>query len=115
MKISKSIKASKAIKFEVKDGKKTVGRVFLYIIKNDLHKKSYGYIEDLFVDEALRGQGFGKKLLQMVIAEAKKRKLYKLVGTSRTFRTEVHGFYEKFGFKRYGYEFRIDLPNTNKY
>lgn len=109
MKISKSIKASKVIKFEVRDGKKSVGRVFLYVIKNDLHTEAYGYIEDLFVDEALRGQGYGKKLLQMVILEAKKRKLYKLVGTSRTFRTEVHAFYQKFGFKKYGFEFRKEL------
>jgi hypothetical protein len=31
-KIQKKVIASKAIKFEVKDGKKTVGRVFLYVI-----------------------------------------------------------------------------------
>jgi GNAT superfamily N-acetyltransferase len=108
-KIQKKVIATKVIKFELKDGKKIVGRVFLYVIKNDLHKEAYGYIEDLFVDESLRGQGYGKKLLQMVIAEAKKRKLYKLIGTSRTFRTEVHSFYEKQGFKKYGFEFRMDL------
>ncbi len=109
IKIKKQVKALKALKFELKDGNKTVGRVFLYIITNDLHKKPYGYIEDLFVDESLRGQGYGKKLLQMVISEAKKRKLYKLVGTSRTSRTNVHTFYEKHGFKKYGLEFRINF------
>jgi ribosomal protein S18 acetylase RimI-like enzyme len=108
-KIQKKVIASKAIKFEVKDGKKIIGRVFLYVIKNDLHKQAYGYIEDLFVDESLRGQGYGKKLLQMVILEAKKRKLYKLVGTSRESRKQVHSFYEKFGFKKYGIEFRINF------
>jgi GNAT superfamily N-acetyltransferase len=63
----------------------------------------------LFVDESLRGQGYGKKLLQMVISEAKKRKLYKLVGTSRNTRTQIHNFYKKFGFKKYGIEFRINF------
>lgn len=109
MKLSKSLKKTAVIKFAINDGQKTVGRAFLYIIKNDLHKNPYGLLEDLFVEEKYRGQGLGKKLLMMVIKEAKKRKLYKLIGTSRTFRTEVHRFYEKHGFKRYGYEFRIDL------
>ena len=109
MKLSKSIKPSKAIKFEIKEGKKTIGRAFLYIIKNDLHKAPYGLLEDLFVEEEYRSQGLGKKLLLRVIAEAKKRKLYKLIGTSRTFRTAVHSFYEKYGFKKWGAEFRMDL------
>jgi len=111
MKLSKSIKPSKAIKFEIKEGKKTIGRAFLYIIKNDLHKAPYGLLEDLFVEEEYRSQGLGKKLLLRVIAEAKKRKLYKLIGTSRTFRTAVHSFYEKYGFKKWGAEFRMDIKS----
>jgi len=109
MKIYKSIKPSKAVKFIARDGKKIAGRAFLYIIKNNLHKKPYGLLEDLFVEEVYRGQGLGKQLLLMVIAEAKRRKLYKLIGTSRTFRTAVHSFYEKYGFKKYGLEFRMNL------
>ena len=108
-KIKKVVKQSKAIKFEVTDGKKAVGRAFLYIIKNNLHKKFYGLLEDLFVEEKYRGEGLGKKLLVMVIAEARKQKLYKLIGTSRIERESVHKFYSKYGFKKYGYEFRMDL------
>lgn len=110
-KIQKSIKVSKAIKFEAKTGKKTVGRAYLYIIKNDLYKQAYGLLEDLYVEEAYRSQGIGRSLLLKVISEAKKRKLYKLIGTSRTFRTQVHNFYEKYGFKKYGFEFRMDLKS----
>ncbi len=109
MKISKSVKTSKAVKLEIKEGKKIVGRAFLYIIKNNLHKQPYGLLEDLFLEEDYRSKGLGKLLVLEVIAEAKKRKLYKLVGTSRTFRTPVHGFYEKMGFKKWGFEFRMDL------
>lgn len=108
-KIQKTIKTSKFVKLEIKDNKKIIGRVFLYIIKNDLHKKPYGLLEDLFVEEKYRGQGLGKKLLLMVFKEAKKRKLYKLIGTSRIERESVHSMYEKYGMKKYGYEFRIDL------
>jgi len=107
--IHRIAKNSRATKFEIKQGKKIIGRVYLYVIKNDLHKHSYGLLEDLFVDGAARGQGLGKTLLHAAIAEAKKRKLYKLVGTSRMTRTEVHSFYEKEGFKKYGFEFRMDF------
>lgn len=103
------ITSSRAIKFELKQGKKTIGRIYLYIIKNNLHKRPYGLLEDLFVNENMRGHGFGTELLYAAIAEAKKRKLYKLVGTSRMERAELHSFYEKQGFKKYGYEFRMDL------
>ncbi|MEK7162169.1 MAG: GNAT family N-acetyltransferase [Patescibacteria group bacterium] len=109
MKLSKILKTSKAVKFEMKDGTKVVGRVFLYIIQNDLHKQSYGLLEDLFVEEEYRSKGLGRQLLLEVVAEAKKHKLYKLVGTSRTFRTPIHHFYEKLGFKKWGFEFRMDL------
>lgn len=108
-KISKSIKTSKFIRFEVKEANKVVGRAFLYIIKNDLHKKPYGLLEDLFVEEEYRGEGLGKKLLLLVITEAKKQKLYKLIGTSRKERKSVHKFYVKYGFKKYGLEFRMDI------
>ncbi|PIR96065.1 MAG: GNAT family N-acetyltransferase [Candidatus Doudnabacteria bacterium CG10_big_fil_rev_8_21_14_0_10_42_18] len=109
MKISKLTKASKAIKFEAKDEKKVIGRAYLYVIRNNLHKQPYGLLEDLFVEEGYRSKGIGKQLLKMVIAEAKKKKLYKLIGTSRTFRTQVHSFYLKSGFKKYGFEFRMNL------
>lgn len=107
--IRRVIKQSRAIKFEVRRGNKTIGRVYLYMIKNDLHKQSYGLVEDLFVDEAMRKQGMGKMLLQATIMEARKKRLYKLVITSRMARTEVHAFYERHGFKKYGLEFRMDL------
>ncbi|MFA5991413.1 MAG: GNAT family N-acetyltransferase [Candidatus Doudnabacteria bacterium] len=109
MKSSKILKTSKAVKFEIKEGKKIVGRAFLYIIQNDLHENPYGLLEDLFVEEEYRSHGLGRQLLLSVVTEAKKRKLYKLIGNSRTFRTQVHHFYEKMGFKKYGFEFRMDF------
>lgn len=109
MRLSKSIKSAKAIKVELKDGKKPVGRAFLYLIYNDLHKHPYGLMEDVFVDESLRGRGFGSKLILEVIKIAKKHKCYKLIATSRINRPKVHKLYSRFGFKKYGVEFRINL------
>ena len=74
-----------------------------------MHDKHYGLVEDLFVEESHRGSGLGRQLVQLVIEEAKKLGCYKLIGTSRNARTEVHGFYQKLGFKEYGKEFRMDF------
>ena len=74
----KSVKAS-GIKFFVKKDGKEVARAFLYVMNNGLKKEPFGFLEDLFVDETLRGQGIGTELLNMVIAEAKKLGCYKLI------------------------------------
>lgn len=109
MEIRKREIKSEAIKFELRESEKIIGRAYLYLIKNDLHKEPYGYLEDLFIDEGYRGSGFGRQLVQTVIKEAKKLGCYKLIGNSRSSRVEVHEFYKKLGFEEYGKEFRIDL------
>lgn len=109
MEIKKQEIKSEAIKFELREGEKIIGRAYLYLIKNDLHKEPYGYLEDVFVEEGYRNSGFGRQLVQTVIKEAKKLGCYKLVGTSRSSRIEVHEFYKKLGFEEYGKEFRMDL------
>jgi len=102
----KALKAS-GIKFFIKKDRKEIARAFLYIMKNDLKREPFGLLEDLFVDEELRGQGIGTELLNMVIKEAKKLGCYKLVATSRYEREGVHKMYEKNGFKKFGIEFKI--------
>ena len=97
------------IKFTVEDGGKEVGRASLYVLFNDLHEEPYGLLEDVFVDEACRGKGYGRELVHAVIDEAQKRKCYKLIATSRESRPEVHAMYEKYGMKKYGLEFRINF------
>lgn len=97
------------IRFVERDGDVDVGHVFLYLISNNLHDTPYGYVEDLFVGEGFRGKGVGTTLIQAVIEEAKARKCYKLVGTSRHERPEIHEWYERLGFKNHGVEFRMDF------
>lgn len=100
---------SLGVKFELLKDKKVIGRTYLYLIKNDLHSEHYGLLEDVFVEEKFRGQGIGKKLVEMVIEKARELGCYKLIATSRFERENVHKFYEKLGFQKYGYEFRIDF------
>lgn len=109
--INKKKVKSYGIKFFVEEDGKKVARAFLYIMKNDLRKEPFGLLEDLFVDEQLRGQGIGTKLLNAVIAEAKKLDCYKLVATSRYEREGVHKMYEKAGFKNFGIEFKMYFKN----
>lgn len=97
------------VKFTVEEHEKEVGRASLYVLFNDLHEEPYGLLEDVFVEEAHRGKGYGRELVHAVIDEAKKRKCYKLIATSRESRTEVHAMYEKYGMKKYGREFRMDF------
>jgi GNAT superfamily N-acetyltransferase len=96
-------------KFEYIIEGKIIGRAFLFLVYNDLHPKPYGLLEDVFVEEKYRGKGIGKELVQKVIEKAKEIGCYKLIATSRFERENVHRLYENLGFKKWGYEFRIDL------
>ena len=98
-----------AVKMIAEEAGKPAGRAYLYVLFNELHKEPYGLLEDVFVDEAFRGQGIGSKLLQMVIDEAKARGCYKLVADSRYSRPEVHAWYAASGFTDYGKEFRMQF------
>lgn len=109
MEIKQITKKLQAIKIIAEDEGKIVGRAYLYLIYNDLHKEPYGLMEDVFVDENQRGKGTGTKLVKALIAEAKKRGCYKLIATSRKEREKVHQWYNKLGFDNHGFEFRLDL------
>jgi len=109
----KEAKAS-GIKFFVEQDGKEVARAFLYVMHNDLKKEPFGFLEDVFVDETLRGQGIGTQILNQVIAQAKKLGCYKLVATSRYERESVHKLYEKLGFKNFGIEFKMYFNENGK-
>ena len=98
-----------AIRLSAVENGEELGAMYLYLIRNDSHKEPYGLLEDLLVKEEHRKKGIGSMLVNEAIAEAKRLSCYKVLGTSRMTREEVHHFYEKLGFKKYGYEFRMDL------
>ena len=109
MQLVKQNKTGKAIKIVVEDDGKEIGRAWLYLIYNDLHKQPYGLMEDVFVEEEYRGSGIGSQLVKELIEEAKIQGCYKLIGCSRHSRPKVHKLYEDLGFVNYGVEFRMDL------
>jgi GNAT superfamily N-acetyltransferase len=96
------------IKIYVEENGREIGRCFIYLIKNDLHKEPYALLEDVYVDENFRGKGIGTELVKKAIELARKLNCYKIIATSRFERENVHEFYQKLGFEKFGYEFRMD-------
>ena len=109
MELEKQQINANGVKILATENGQTVGRAYLYLLKNDLHRELFGFMEDVFVEEAFRSRGIGGKLVEAVIAEAKSQGCYKLICTARLSKPEVHTFYEKFGFKKWGTEFRMDF------
>ncbi|MDO8620015.1 MAG: GNAT family N-acetyltransferase [bacterium] len=105
----KKEKRENAIRLSAIENGEELGAMYLYLIRNDSHTEPYGFLEDLLVKEEHRKKGIGSTLVKEAIEEAKRLGCYKLIGTSRMERENVHQFYEKLGLKKYGYEFRIDF------
>jgi GNAT superfamily N-acetyltransferase len=63
----------------------------------------------VFVEPDHRGDEIGTTLVKRVIAEAKRRRCYKLIATSRHTRDRVHALYARLGFTDHGKEFRMDF------
>lgn len=110
MKITENDAECWGIRFSVQDDSgKEIGRAYLYVMYNSLHKEPFGLMEDVFINPDARGKGIGLDLIKRVIEGAKERGCYKLIATSRHSRPEVHHLYENLGFKNQGIEFRIDF------
>ena len=97
------------IRVSVIDEGTEVGRAYLYLMGNDLHNQPFGLMEDVYIDDAYRGQGVGSELVKLVIKLAKEANCYKLIATSRTSRPKVHELYQRLGFTQHGVEFRINF------
>ncbi len=74
-----------------------VGVGTLYVIQKVGRRMAH--IEDVVVDEAYRGQGLGKKIMQALIVAAKKQKVHTVDLTSRPDRVAANALYKKIGFK----------------
>lgn len=99
---------ARGIKLYMEDGGKEIAHAYLYILKN-VHDRSFGFMENVFVEENYRSRGLGTKLVEELIKAARQNNCYKLVGTSRHERLKVHDWYLNFGFKDWGKEFRLDF------
>ena len=97
-------------KFIAKEDSKEIGRIFVYLIQNDLHEgATYALIEDMFVEEEYRGKGVASALMEQAISFAKAQKCYKIIMQSRYENTQVHAWYVRLGFTDHGKNFRMNL------
>lgn len=111
MNVEKQPVSAFGVKFFLTEDGERVGRAYLYVLTNDLHHQPFGLLEDLYVEEEFRNQGYGEQLVRAVIQEAKERGCYKLICTSRQGREELHQWYIKLGFTDHGREFRMDFKS----
>ena len=109
MKIVRTTVTCEGIRFSHQEGGSEVARAYLYIMRNSLHKKPFGLLEDVFVEESKRGLGYGQSLIEGIIQAARFEGCYKLIATSRHNRKLVHKLYKELGFKDHGKEFRMDF------
>lgn len=64
-------------------------------------------VEDVVVDPVSQGDGIGQAMMRFALAEAGKKRCYKLMLSSNAKRERAHRFYESLGFERHGYSFRV--------
>ena len=92
-----------------KEDNKIIGSAFLFYMPIPAHGKPYALLEGMVVDKKFRTKGVGSTLIQKAIEVARQKHCYKMIFTSGFDRKEIHKFYEKFGFAKWGVEFRMDL------
>lgn len=79
-------------------------------IKNNLWQAgNLGHIDELIVDNNLRGQGIGKKLIDEIVRIAKENKCIRIELDSALHREEAHLFYESIGFEKRAYLFSKEI------
>ena len=96
----------------VMDGRE-VARLFLYYLTNDQHSAPFVFCEDWFVEEGYRSHGLGKFLAVEAIKRAQEKKCYKIVANSRFGKPHVHRLLESSGYRKHGFEFRVDISGDS--
>ena len=89
---------------------KVVGTFALLIMDNLVHHGSpSGIVEAVGVAPDLQGQGIGRQMMDVAIAQCRSVGCYKLTISTNLRRTAAHAFYESLGFTQHGYSYRVEL------
>ena len=95
--LNEMVKNKNLVIVVAKDGNRIVGVGSLYSLTKV--GKKIGYVEDVVVNEEYRGQGLGKRIMNEIIATARKKKLQNLFLTSKPARVAANALYQKLGFE----------------
>ncbi len=87
-----------------------VGSAALIVVPNlSRQGRPYAIIENIVIDTAARGAGYGEALVRYAIEEAQKAGCYKLSLTSNKRRPDAHRFYERLGFQATHEGYRVEI------
>jgi GNAT superfamily N-acetyltransferase len=78
--------------------------------RESLESPAFAEVSGLVVDEAQRGRGVGRRLLDAAVRWAEERGYGTLRVRSNVVRTEAHRFYEREGFHRTKTQMVLDRP-----
>ncbi len=100
--------------FVAMDDGLVVGTYAILVMDNLGHRGTpSALVESVAVDPALQGRGVGQAMMDHAMSIAGMKGCYKLALSSSLKRVRAHAFYEKLGFRRYGYSFGVDLNPVN--
>lgn len=89
---------------------KIVGSFALLIMDNLAHFGTpSAIVEDVVVLEKFQNLGIGQQMMLFAMQKSKEKGCYKMVLSSNLVRTEAHRFYERLGFEKHGFSFKVDL------
>ncbi len=87
-----------------------VGAYAILIMDNIGHLgRPSAVVESVAVVPSLQGKGVGQAMMDHAMSIAREKGCYKLALSSSLKRVRAHAFYEKLGYRRYGYSFGVDL------
>ncbi len=87
-----------------------VGTFALLVMENIGHLGARSaLLESVAVDPARQGEGVGQEMMRTAMQIASEHDCYKLALSSSVKRDRAHRFYEKLGFRMYGYSLAINL------
>ena len=83
----------------IEDDGRVQGTLTFYVLPNLSHGgRPIGMVESVVIDEAGRGRGLGRLLMQRAETMARAHGCYKIALTSNRRRLDAHRFYEGLGF-----------------
>jgi GNAT superfamily N-acetyltransferase len=98
--------------FVAEAGGEVVGTFALVIVQHLSHRGGRSaVVEDVVVRSDWQGKGVGRAMMRHAAERATEAGCYKLALSSGVGRAGAHRFYERLGFERHGYSFRLPLPS----